>query len=70
MTSAEDVIEVLGRKQIREFLGVGNTAISNALCREGKFPASWYGPIRQLCDEAGVDCPLSAFNWKQAKGAA
>jgi hypothetical protein len=30
----------------------------------GAFPASWYANLRRMCDEVGIPCPLSAFNWK------
>lgn len=29
-----------------------------------QFPASWYRPIKEMCDAVGIPCPLSAFNWK------
>lgn len=30
----------------------------------GMFPASWYGPLQSMAVDVGIDCPLSAFNWK------
>ena len=67
MSDAEKIIESIGRKRIREALGIGETAISNVLSRGRRFPASWYGPLKDLCDREGVDCPISAFNWKTAQ---
>ena len=64
MRDAEKIIEGIGRTQIREALGIGETAISNVLSRGGRLPASWYGPLKELCDREGVDCPISAFNWR------
>ena len=35
------------------------------LAREnGFFPASWYVGMKQLCDEHGLACPESLFNFK------
>lgn len=64
MSDAAMIINRIGRKRIRLALGVGETAISNVLSRGGRFPASWYGPLKELCDREGVDCPISAFNWR------
>lgn len=32
----------------------------------GTFPASWYRQIKDMCDEVGIPCPLSAFNWRHS----
>lgn len=44
-------------------LGVGIHSIKQAR-KFGVFPASWYAPMLDLCGEAGITCPLDAFNWK------
>jgi len=66
MSDTEKIIESIGRRRLRQALGVGETAISNVLSRGRRFPASWYGPLKELCDREGVECPISAFNWKSA----
>ena len=67
MSDAEKIIESIGRKRICEALGIGETAISNVLSRGRRFPASWYGPLKELCDRESVECTISAFNWKTAE---
>lgn len=60
--SAADVCDALGRKAISSAVGRGLTAVSNAAA-EGIFPASWYPIIKQMCSDAGIDCPMSLFKF-------
>lgn len=53
----------LGQKQIALALGVGATAVNNAVVR-GVFPATWFPVIRKLCADEGIECPETAFNFK------
>jgi len=29
-----------------------------------RFPARWYVVVRDMCREAGIACPMEAFNWQ------
>lgn len=60
--------DTLGRRRIAEAVGVGVTAVSNAVVR-GQFPASWYFIIRDLCSEHDVECPRDAFGMKAREDA-
>jgi hypothetical protein len=66
MMKAETLAEALGRKKMAEALGIGQTAISNAVVR-GCFPASWFMVCKSLADEAGADCPPDLFTFVEAK---
>jgi hypothetical protein len=44
-------------------LGVTKHAI-RAARRFGSFPASWYAPLADMCERAGIECPIEAFNWR------
>lgn len=63
MKSAHDIAETLGRRAIANRLGVGLSAVNNALDRGG-FPASWFRSVRDMCRDAGLECPEDAFNFK------
>lgn len=55
------IADAIGRRAIAEALGLGATAVSNAVVR-GYFPATWFAVISGLCKQAGVDCPMTCFN--------
>lgn len=63
MKTPFDIAAALGRKDMAAALGVGLTAVGNAVT-DGKFPASWYLILAKLADDKGVDCPMHVFNWK------
>lgn len=63
-----DIAGAIGRKKLAAALEVGETAIGNAVVR-GAFPASWYPVVSALAKDSGVDCPMSAFNWKTSEPA-
>jgi len=63
MTNAKHIADQLGQAKIALALGVGVTAVNNAVARE-YFPATWYPVIRGMCRDAGLDCPENAFNFK------
>jgi hypothetical protein len=54
----------IGRKALAEGVGVGATAVSNAVVR-GRFPSSWFFVAKRLADCAGVTCPPELFGMKQ-----
>lgn len=63
MEHAKNIAAQLGQKQIALALGVGATAVNNAVVR-GVFPATWFPVIRTMCVSEGIDCPEAAFNFK------
>lgn len=66
MNAVIEICQAVGRKKIAARLGVGATAVSNAVVA-GVFPASWFAVISDACKEAEVECPREAFNWKIAE---
>ena len=66
MMKANDLAEALGRKNMADALGIGATAISNAVVR-GSFPASWFMACKSLADRIGTECPPDLFNFVEAK---
>jgi len=67
MINAEKIADVLGRREMAGALGVGSTAISNAVVK-GKFPSSWYIIVRDMCCGSGIDCPPRLFQMKSTDG--
>lgn len=65
MTTPAQIADSLGRKAIAEAIGVGKTAVSNAVVR-GKFPPSWFLILSRMAADAGVDCPPSAFGMQMS----
>lgn len=63
MMSAPLIADALGRKAIAEAVGVGETAVSNAVVR-GKFPPSWFLVLSEMSKERGVECPPALFGMK------
>ncbi|PQO23105.1 hypothetical protein C2I36_09555 [Rhodobacteraceae bacterium WD3A24] len=53
----------IGRRRIAEALGIGPTAVSNAVVR-GAFPASWFLVLRGLAQDEDIECPSSLFNMR------
>lgn len=60
MKSALDIANTLGRKVIADAVGVGPTAVSNALSRK-TFPAAWYFAINDLAAKRGLSVDPAAF---------
>lgn len=57
ITDALDPEEVCARLDVKPR--------SLRLARErGVFPASWYLPLREICEARNIECPESVFNWK------
>ena len=57
------ILSAIDLDALKADLGVKDRSIR--LVRERKvFPASWFPHVKRLCDEAGIDCPIDAFNWK------
>jgi hypothetical protein len=51
--TALEVADRIGRRQIAAAVGVGTTAVSNAVARDMRFPSSWYLILSRLATEAG-----------------
>lgn len=63
------IIEAVGTRRIAARVGVVETAVINAK-RKPLLPGRWYAPVKELCDEDGIDCPIEAFNWSRAENEA
>ena len=63
MITTHTLADALGRKAMADALGVGLTAVSNAVVR-GQFPASWFLVVRAMAETAGKDCPPALFGMK------
>lgn len=57
------ITDAIPSADMQRALGVTEHSIRHARFT-GLFPASWYGPLVELCEGAGIECPMSAFNWK------
>lgn len=57
-----DIIDALGYPKLEASLGLSHSSIRHARV-SGRFPARWYLIVSDLCEEAGVECPKSAFAW-------
>lgn len=62
MTSVSEIVGAVGRANLRNKLGVADTAISNALTRR-VFPPKWYRLVKSECEIIGVKCPLDLFSF-------
>ncbi|WP_152618401.1 hypothetical protein [Leisingera sp. ANG-Vp] len=62
--TSEQLINKIGRENISLRIGVGLTAVSNAVVR-GKMPSSWYEGVKRECDLQGIECPTSLFTFKR-----
>lgn len=63
MTTSIELANAVGRKEMADALGVGLTAVSNAVVR-GWFPSSWFLVVKSLADALGHDCPPDLFKMK------
>lgn len=60
---AKSITDQIGADRISKAIGVSSHSIRHART-EGTFPASWYAVLSDMCKQQGIECPLSAFNWK------
>lgn len=67
ISAVHRIIELLGSEAIERELGLSEFSI-RAAKRDRRFPATWYKPLSELCANAGIECPMSAFNWKIVNG--
>ena len=66
MSSVSKIVDGLGRKNLADALGVGETAVFNAV-RDGVFPAKWYKVVDKMCGDVDIACPDSLFRFSQAR---
>ena len=62
----EEIIKNLGVKFIADAMGLNRSAVSNAK-KAGKFPASWFDAIEQLCNQNKIKCCRKIFNFREIK---
>lgn len=62
-TTVVKVLLTLGRSKVRKRLGLSHSDITDAIAAS-RFPARWYGPMRELAEAKGFDLPLDAFHWR------
>lgn len=65
MTTTALIAKAIGRKKMAAALGVGETAVSNAVIR-GQFPSSWFLVVAGLSRSRGLECPQELFSMKRA----
>ena len=63
MITASELVDAIGRKKLGDAVGVGPTAISNAVVR-GRLPATWFLICKSFAELANVDCPPELFGIK------
>ena len=57
------IVREVGQGALASLIGVSVHSIRYAKTT-GIFPSSWYPSVLRLASERGLECPLSAFNWK------
>lgn len=67
MVTTQKIAKAVGRANMAKALGVGSTAVSNAVV-SGKFPPAWFVVMQRLCAGADIDCPPSLFSMKSTVG--
>lgn len=62
MATLRKLIDGIGRAELCKLVGVTSQTISNHL-RSGRLPGEYYLAMRNLADDAGLDCPWRFFKW-------
>jgi hypothetical protein len=57
------IVATLGWENIASRVEVGWHMIRRSKSA-GLFPAGWYNVLKDMCDKAGIPCPLVLFSWK------
>ncbi len=65
MMTVSDICDAIGRKELMIRLDVSKSAVSNSVA-DGVFPSSWYGVIKTMCADRGLECPQSLFNFRKS----
>lgn len=63
MKHTDNIIEALGVDAIAAAVDCKRKTVTVVKYR-GHFPPAWYPIIKGMCDDAGIDCPDSAFKFK------
>ncbi|WP_212525876.1 hypothetical protein [Actibacterium sp. MT2.3-13A] len=61
-SDTHQIIDAIGVDALTE-IGLSERNIRHAKS-SGQFAAQWYERIKFLCDEQGIECPLSSFSFK------
>jgi hypothetical protein len=64
-TETARIIDALTPERLEAELGFTQRAIRHAKS-SGLFSGLWYPELKKLCEKEGVECPLTAFYWKEA----
>ena len=64
--AVDHIISTIGSEVIEQALDVSSHSVRAAKTKR-QFPANWYWPLKSLCEETGIPCPGSAFNWRGRK---
>lgn len=62
-TIVHQITSALGSDAICAELNVKHHSIRYAKFK-GRFTASWYGVLSEMCAESGIECPKSAFTFR------
>lgn len=57
------ITDELDCEELCKRLGVRPRMI-NKVRHDRIFPTRWYKVVRDMCADAGIDCPEDAFNWQ------
>lgn len=68
MSKVEQICTEIGRTRVSRVVGVSRAMVSNAVA-DGFFPASWFDLLEKECRLLGVECPRSAFRFRQPESA-
>ena len=58
--NTEQLVEIIGRKELRQALGVHNSQITGAIKRN-RFHANWFLAVAELADRKGLNTQTEAF---------
>lgn len=61
--ATHQITDALGTDKIAAHFGVSERTVRLARTT-GEFAASWYKDLAILTKDAGIECPMDAFNWK------
>jgi hypothetical protein len=67
MSRHSQIADALGRADMADALGVGKTAVSNAVVRK-RFPATWFLVLSDMCAGKGLECPPDLFDMRPLDG--
>ena len=57
------IVDALGAEAIAQRVGGARRTVF-VHCENGRFPASWFMALKDMCEEAGIPCPPALFYFK------